>query len=251
MGSFIHVLALRWSEGLLAETGVSWHQALWGRSQCAQCGHVLKPWHLIPLLSFVMLRGRCAFCGTPIAWREGLVEWVLAAAWLALWWRLGPEPSTALWLAWASVLLLLALIDLDTFLLPDGLTLGLMALGLLVSALGAIAVSPLQSLAGAVLGYGLLASVAWVYRHWRGREGLGLGDAKLLAAMGAWLGPWILPMLLWMAALMGLMWGLIWRWRGHAREDGAFPFGPSLALAGLLTALWPNAWEMMAAWLLV
>lgn len=249
VGSFIHVLALRWSEALLhpeQSQGEAMRKALWGRSRCDHCGQVLKPWQLLPLLGVLLLKGRCGFCGGRIALRDSLAEWLLGAAWLALWWRHGADPVSALWLAWASTLLLLALIDLDTYLLPDVLTLGLMAMGVLASVLGLVALRPLASFAGAALGYAMLAGVAWAYRKWRGREGLGLGDAKLLAALGAWLGPWSLPLVLWLAALLGLVWGLLWRWRGHAREDGAFPFGPALAMAGFIVALWPRAWEWLA-----
>lgn len=257
VGSFVHVLALRWSEVLNDEPGAQLQRAFTGRSACPSCGHTLKAWHLVPVLSFVGLRGRCAHCKAPIAWRDTLAEGVLAVVWVLVLWRFGPSPEALAWLLCASLLLLLSLIDIDTYVLPDTLTLGLLALGLAASAMGWTGLPVWLSALGAMCGYGLLAGVAWAYRRWRGKEGMGMGDAKLLAALGAWLGPLSLPAMLWLSALLGLVWGLAWRvvvrrrvaqpGEGDAPPvEGAFPFGPALAMAALVVALTPaGVW----AWL--
>ena len=262
VGSFLHVLALRWSEVLNQVPQAGLIQALSGRSACPSCHRTLKAWHMVPVVSFALLRGRCAHCKAPIAWRDTLTECVLAGVWVAVLWRFGPGPEAAAWMLCAAVLLLMSLIDIDTYLLPDVLTLGLVVLGLLASACGWTGIALSLSAVGALCGYGLLALVAWAYRRWRGKEGMGMGDAKLLAAVGAWLGPWSLPAVLWLSALLGLVWGLAWRVSARRSQpgpadplhqppepdqppEGAFPFGPSLAMAAMgvaLTPAWVWAW---------
>ncbi len=240
VGSFVGVLAPTWSAQLLGQPGHTWAAGLWRRSACPHCQQVLRPWHLVPLLSYVGLRGRCAHCAAPIPRRDLAVEVLFALAWASMLWRWGWGWPALAWSLWLSVLLLMAWIDGETYWLPDVLTLGLMAVGLVAATGWGWPVPGLASWAGAALGYGLLWVVAWSYRRWRGREGLGMGDAKLLGALGAWLGPWALPSLLWLAAVLGLVWGLAWRWSGKSRADGAFPFGPALVLAGWALVLWPQ-----------
>ena len=195
---------------------------------------------MVPLLSLLLQRGRCRACGARLSWFYPAVEVAALAVALMAWWRLpGPEVG---WL-WAScvlgwALLALAWIDARHFRLPDALTLPLIPAGLLATqALAPAAV--LDHAVAALAGYASFALVAAGYRRWRGRAGLGAGDAKLLASCGAWLGLEALPMLVLLAALLGLAMALALAWRqGRLRGDMAVPFGPALALACWLLWLW-------------
>ena len=221
VGSFVGTVVTREPSG--------WRGLLLGRSCCAICGARLGARDLVPLWSWLARRGRCRHCGAPIGAFYPLVE--LAAAVLGGT-SLGLlDPPTA-WLAallgwW---LLALALIDLRSWLLPDVLTLPLIAAGLAAAAAGLLPDATLTEAGlGAGAGYLALAAVGWVYRRWRDRDGLGLGDAKLLAAAGAWLGIERLPWVLLVAALLGL--GLALTRPQPVRAETPVPFGPPLALA--------------------
>jgi len=154
------------------------------RSRCPSCGHAIA-WHEnVPILSYVLLRGRCSSCRAPISMRYPLVEIVTALLFAFAGWRFGAQPSTLLWCGFAAVLVALAGIDWDTTLLPDSLTLPLLWVGLLASAAGWTI--PLGSAVwGAALGYLSLWSVYWLFKKTTGKEGMGFGDFKLLAAVGA------------------------------------------------------------------
>ncbi len=234
IGSFAGVLIRRLPRGA---------PVAMARSECEACGHRLSPVELVPLLSYLALRGRCRACGAAIPAFHPAVEaaalLVAASAVLARALPHGPgAASTAVdpaWL-WADcalgwTLLALAWIDAGHFLLPDVLTLPLLLAGL--AACGWLEPWALRDHAlGAALGYGLLRAVALGYRALRGREGMGAGDAKLLAACGAWLGWAALPDLLLLAALGGLGAAAAMRLRGRAVErTTALPFGPFLAAA--------------------
>ncbi len=206
------------------------------RSRCPACGHVLR-WHEnIPVLSWLWLKGRCSACAARIGARYPLVELATAAVFAAVAWRFGAQPATLAWCAFAAVVLALALIDWDTTLLPDALTLPLLWGGLIVAALGWTV--PLASaLWGAVAGYLALWSVSQVFRLATGKEGMGHGDFKLLAALGAWLGwPMLLPIIL-AASAIGAVVGLVMKASGQLREGRYVPFGPFLAGAGLAVTL--------------
>ncbi len=219
-------------------------------SRCPSCGHRIRFYENIPLLSWLVLRGRCSACKTPISVRYPLVELATALLFGALAWRLGPQASTLLWCGVGAVLLALALIDWDTTVLPDALTLPLLWAGLLAAALGWLPGLPLlQSLWGAVAGYMSLFLVYWFFKLATGKEGMGFGDFKLLAALGAWLG-WqaILPIVL-MASVLGAVVGLLMKAGGSLRQGRFVPFGPFLAgggvvvmLAGLETVLGWMGW---------
>ncbi len=206
------------------------------RSRCEACGHAIAPWDMIPLLSHALLRGRCRACRAPIAAMHWQIE--LAALAVAAWASLA-DPGRV-WadcvLGWA--LLTLAWIDVNSFRLPDILTLPLLAAGLLLTAW----LEPEDALdhaLAAMAGYGLFWAVALFYRKWRGRDGLGQGDAKLLAALGGWVGLEGLPGVLLGAALAGLGAAALLRWRGGTvTAQTALPFGPCLALAGWLVRLY-------------
>lgn len=201
----------------------------WGRSRCPACGTTLRPADLIPFWSWLRTGGRCRHCGAGLSAWYPLVELAaVAIGVLSLWLLPVPDAWVAALLGWW--LLALALIDLRTWRLPDALTLPLLVAGLGAAALHQPPETPLiGALAGAAAGYGVLAGLGYVYRRLRGRDGLGLGDAKLLAAAGAWLGLASLPWVVLAAALLGLLLALAQR--RPLQAETAVPFGPALALA--------------------
>ena len=206
------------------------------RSRCPSCAAAIA-WHQnIPVLSYALLRGRCAACRTRIAARYPLIEIGTGILFAAVGWRFGATPTSLLWCGFAAALVALAAIDWDTTLLPDNLTLPLLWAGLVSSLLGwTIPLS--DSLWGAVVGYLSLWSVYWLFKLTTGKEGMGFGDFKLLAALGAWLGlKMILPILL-AASMIGAVVGLVMKFGGSLREGRYVPFGPFLAGAGLAVML--------------
>jgi leader peptidase (prepilin peptidase)/N-methyltransferase len=206
------------------------------RSRCPACGHKLR-WHEnIPVLSWLFLKARCSACTAPISARYPLVEIATALLFGAIAWRFGAQPATLAWCAFAAVLLALALIDWDTTLLPDSLTLPLLWGGLVAAALGWTV--PLASAVwGAVAGYLSLWTVYQLFKLVTGKEGMGHGDFKLLATLGAWLGwPMLLPIIL-TASVIGAAVGIAMKLGGHLREGRYVPFGPFLAGAGLAVML--------------
>ena len=226
IGSFVGVLIRRLPEG---------RSPFWSRSKCETCERKLSPMDLMPVASYLALRGRCRSCGSPIARFDVVVE-LLGVA-VALWAALVDRDPVWLWstciLGWA--LLAMAWIDSEHFRLPDILTLPLMAFGIVFQS----AVPPgrlSESLIGALAGYAGFRVIAIVYRTMRGRDGLGAGDAKLLAAAGAWVGWSGLPEVVLLAALLAILAVVAMRAR-DSNLDGAeaIPFGPFLA-----ASLWLN-----------
>ncbi len=216
---------------------------LWGRSACEHCGHVLRPWEMVPLLSYAVQRGRCTRCGGRIApahLAAELAATAIAAVPVALGFE-GVDLALACALGW--VLLTLAWLDWDHFWLPDTLTLPLLLAGL--AAAWWLAPWDITDRAlGAIAGYAGLQALNRAYRALRHRDGLGAGDAKLLAATGAWLGWQALPGVLLAAALIGLGIAGVQRLRGTALTAAtALPFGPALAAAFwalFLVQNWPD-----------
>jgi leader peptidase (prepilin peptidase)/N-methyltransferase len=206
------------------------------RSRCPACGHELR-WHEnIPVLSWLFLKGRCSACRAPISVRYPLVEIASALLFGGIAWRFGAQPATLAWCAFGAVLLALALIDWDTTLLPDSLTLPLLWGGLVAAAVG-WTVPLASSVWGAVAGYLSLWSVYQLFKLATGKEGMGHGDFKLLAALGAWLGwPMLLPIIL-AASVIGAAVGIVMKLSGQLREGRYVPFGPFLAGAGLAVML--------------
>ncbi len=205
-------------------------------SRCPACGHVLR-WHEnIPLLGWLRLKGRCSACGTRISSRYPLIELLTAAAFVAVGWRMGPTLQALVWCAVVATLIALAMIDWDTTVLPDALTLPLLWGGLVAAALGFGAGLP-DALWGAVVGYLSLWSIYWLFKLTTGKEGMGYGDFKLLAALGAWLG-WqaILPIVLF-ASVLGAVIGIAMKFGNTLREGRYVPFGPFLAGGGLMVML--------------
>ncbi len=206
------------------------------RSRCPACGHMIS-WHQnIPLLSYVMLRGRCAACKTRISPRYPFVELLTAALFAAMGWRFGAQPTALLWCFVVAMLIALSGIDWDTTLLPDNLTYPLLWAGLLASVLGWTIPVP-QAIWGAIVGYLSLWSVYWLFKLTTGKEGMGYGDFKLLAALGAWLG-WqmVLPVVLG-ASVIGAMVGIAMKMSSTLREGRYVPFGPFLAGGGIAVML--------------
>lgn len=206
------------------------------RSRCPHCGHMIRWYENVPVISYLLLRGRCSACKAPISVRYPLVEITTSGLFFFSVWQWGATATGAIWCAFAATLLALALIDWDTTLLPDDLTLPLLWLGLVASALQWTPVGLHTSLWGAVAGYLSLWSVYWLFKLVTGKEGMGYGDFKLFAALGAWFG-WqaLIPMIL-LASIIGAIVGIAMKFSTGLREGGYVPFGPFLAGAGL-TAL--------------
>ena len=231
------ILEAEWQRHWAGDDATPGHSLVPGlatpRSHCPRCRESI-PWHgLIPVAGFVLLGGRCASCRTPIPVRYPLIEILCTAATAICAWRFGPgwPAAGAFALTWALVAL--AFIDLECRLLPDAITLPMLWAGIGFNLAGAFFTTLPESVLGAMLGYGLLWLVQRTYRLVRGREGLGSGDLKLTAMLGAWLGWTALPGVVFLASLGGVAAGLAKR--------GPFAFGPWLALAGWLALLYPDA----------
>ena len=208
----------------------------WPASHCPACQNPLKAWHNIPLVSYILLRGQCAFCSIKISPRYPLVELLTGALGLLVAWQLGPGIAALLALVWVYALVALTFIDLEHKLLPDSLTLPLMWLGLVANSLGFFT-SLHAALWGAVAGYLSLWLIYWGFRLVTGRHGMGYGDFKLLAALGAWLGWQALPIIVMVSAVAGIVVALALRLRA-TQTDPQMPFGPFLSAGGLVYLLW-------------
>jgi leader peptidase (prepilin peptidase)/N-methyltransferase len=208
-------------------------------SRCPSCGHVIRWYENVPVLSWLALRAKCSACGTPISVRYPLIEATTGVLFALVAWRFGPAwPTTLLCCAFVAVLVALSAIDWDTTVLPDAMTMPLLWAGLLVAALGWMPELTLQdAVMGAMVGYLSLWSVYWLFKLATGKEGMGYGDFKLLAALGAWLG-WqaILPVVLF-ASAVGAVVGIAMKFSGSLREGRFVPFGPFLAGGGLIVML--------------
>ena len=206
-------------------------------SHCPACGAPVRPWQNVPLLSFVLLRGRCRACGAAISLRYPLVEALCAAMFAFLAWQLGWGWPLAGALLLSAGLLALAFIDLDEQLLPDSITLPLLWAGLLFNMHAGLV--PLSSaVLGAACGYLTLWLVSNGYKLLMGRPGMGGGDLKLLAALGAWLGWGMLPLIVLLSSLVGAVCGLAMRYASRIGPGQEIPFGPYLAAAGWIALAW-------------
>jgi leader peptidase (prepilin peptidase) / N-methyltransferase len=204
-------------------------------SRCGTCGHKIRWYENIPVLSYLVLRGRCAACKTSISPRYPLVELITGALFALCAYRFGLTPTGALWAAFAALLVCQFLIDFDTQFLPDSLNYPLLWLGLIGAAMGWTGVALSSALWGAVFGYLSLWLVYHGYRLATGKEGMGYGDFKLLAALGAWLGADYLIAIVLVSSLVGAVIGLALRVVGKlAHKDIPIAFGPFLAGAGLV-----------------
>ena len=207
------------------------------RSRCPSCGTPITAMQNIPLASWIALGGKCAACKAPISVRYPLVELLtgLASAYLA--WRFGWGPALAAGLVFTWALIAASAIDIDTQLLPDRITLPLLWLGLLVNTFG-VFVDLRSAVLGAVGGYMLLWCVYWGFKLLAGKEGMGFGDFKLLAALGAWTGWQTLPLILLVSAGAGAAIGVVLIWLSGKGRDTRIPFGPYLAAGGMVALLW-------------
>lgn len=203
------------------------------RSRCPACGHRIAWWENLPVLSWLLLRGKCSACGSPISWRYPAVEAATALLTAAVVWRWGLGWDTALWIALLWALIALALIDADTTLLPDDLTLPLLWLGLL----GQAVLHPDRlgsAVWGAAIGYVSLWAIYWAFKLLTAKEGMGYGDFKLFAALGAWFGAAALLPIILIASIVGAVIGVALQLARRHPRGRPIPFGPFLALAGLI-----------------
>ncbi|ODU36527.1 MAG: prepilin peptidase [Lysobacterales bacterium 69-70] len=206
-------------------------------SHCPQCKHALSPLDNVPLLSWLVLRGRCRYCRAPISTQYPLVELLTAVACLVVVWKFGPTWHAAAGIALSCLLIALSGIDFRTQLLPDNLTLPLLWLGLLLS-LQPLFVGPVDAILGAAIGYLSLWTVYWAFKLTTGKEGMGHGDFKLLGALGAWMGPKSLLPIILLSSLVGAILGsIILATRGKDRST-PIPFGPFIAVAGWVQFIW-------------
>ena len=207
------------------------------RSRCPQCQHQITALENIPIISYILLKGKCAECGNSISARYPLVELFtgLISGFVAYRFGFNWELLAVLIFSWT--LIASSFIDIDKTLLPDSMTLPLMWLGLLLS-LGNVFVTPSDALLGAAFGYLSLWSVYHLFKLVTGKEGMGYGDFKLLAAIGAWVGWQQLPLVILLSALVGTVIGLTMMIVKRRGKDTPIPFGPYLAAAGWIALLW-------------
>ena len=209
-------------------------------SRCPHCGHSIRPWENIPVVSFLLLRGKCSACGTKISLRYPIEETLSGLLALAAIWQFGPtlQGGAALLLSWS--LLSLALIDFDTQLLPDVITLPILWLGLLLS-IGSLYTDPVSAIVGAAAGYLSLWSIYHLFKLLTGKEGMGYGDFKLLALLGAWMGWQHLPQIIILSTLVGAVAGVLLMIFVRHGRDVPIPFGPYLAAAGWISLMWGDS----------
>ena len=208
-------------------------------STCPNCGHRIRAWENIPVISWLMLRGKCAKCSAAISIRYPLVELgtALLSVWVASFFGFGVASLVAVVVTW--MLITMTFIDIDKMLLPDELTLPLLWLGLIIS-LREVFVTPADAIIGAAAGYLSLWSVYWGFKLLTGKEGMGYGDFKLLAALGAFTGWQGLPTIVILSSLVGAVVGITLILLKKNESSQAIPFGPYLALAGWITLMYGN-----------
>ncbi|WP_438866416.1 prepilin peptidase [Pseudomonas sp. L1(2025)] len=251
VGSFLNVLVWRlpkmlmreWRAqaqeilGLPADPVSPAYNLMLPNSCCPHCSQPIRPWENIPVLSYLLLKARCAHCREPISARYPFTELACALLSATVAWHFGFgwQAGAVMLLSWG--LLAMSLIDVDHQLLPDVLVLPLLWLGLILNSGDLLATLP-DALWGAVIGYVCLWSVFWVFKVVTGKDGIGYGDFKLLALLGAWGGWQILPMTLLIASLLGVFAGLVLMRLRKSQASVPMPFGPCLAIAGWIALLW-------------
>ena len=208
------------------------------RSSCPSCGHRITAFENIPLLSYAWLGGKCSACGARIGIRYPAIEALVGLLSIVVAITLGPAWRTVFALVFVYFLIALTFIDADTQLLPDRLTLPLLWIGLLVNCFGLGFASLSSAVLGVAAGYLSLWLVYWLFKLATGKEGMGYGDFKLLAAIGAWLGWEMLPLVILLAAVAGALIGIALMIAARRGKDIPLPFGPYLAIAGLVALMY-------------
>lgn len=252
VGSFLNVLILRLPQQLYAQ----WKEQseeflklpqtaqdgpietiLWPPSKCSGCGYAIKPWQNIPLLSYLRLRGRCANCSTSISLQYPLVELLTGIMIAVTAYYYSGQIGVLYAIFFTLMLIALAGIDVREKLLPDQMTLPLLWVGLIAN-LNGFFVPLSDAVLGAIAGYLALWSVYWLFKLMTGKEGIGYGDFKLLAALGAWLGWQMLPLVILLSSIVGALMGIFMIIVGGKDRNLQIPFGPFLAAAGWIALIW-------------
>ena len=260
VGSFLNVviyrlpkmMELNWSEECRIYLGLKPHTELEKLnlylpfSHCPRCKNVIRPWHNIPLISYVWLRGKCAYCNSAISIRYPLVEALTCIMSIYVVWRFGFSWTTAASLAFTWIIICLTFIDIDYHLLPDELTLLLLWVGLLSNVFN-LFTSPQYAIIGAIAGYIIFYLTKNIFEWATQKNGMGQGDVKFLAALGACLGWQMLPLIILLASLSGIFFALIHMIVKHEFKSVPLPFGPYLAVAGWVCLIWGN--EIMRIYL--
>lgn len=215
-------------------------------STCPSCQHKIRAWENIPVLSWLWLKGKCSQCATPISIRYPLVELTTAILSLIVAWHFGFSAQAIAGVIMTWCLVAMTFIDLDKMLLPDQITLPLLWLGLLLS-IDSIYVTPVDAIIGAAAGYLSLWSVYWAFKLATGKEGMGHGDFKLLAALGAWIGWQHLAIVILLSSVVGAVIGITYLSLTKKDQQQPIPFGPYLAIAGWLTFLYGD-WIAARYW---
>lgn len=252
VGSFLNVLIYRlprmiqhaWSQECRHYLGLKSQKTDMDRlnlylplSHCIECKKGLKPWHNIPIMSYLILRGKCAFCHAKISVRYPLVELLCCIASVYVAWRFGVSWQTVAALLFTWILIGLTFIDLDHHLLPDQLTLLLLWLGLLAS-IYSLFTNCHDAIIGAIAGYLVFAITQGLFKLVTGKIGMGQGDYKFLAALGAYLGWQQLPLIVLLASFIGMIFGLTHMVIKRQYKSLPLPFGPYLAVAGWISLMW-------------
>jgi len=255
IGSFLNVVIHRlpimmqkeWDNELTGEIEGETYNLMTPASQCPNCQHVIRWYENIPLISyFLLLRAKCSNCKTGIPIRYPLVELLSALISIPIVYSFGFNSLTFYVLVFSWILIALTFIDLDHFLLPDKLTLPLLWMGLLLNTQNTFT-SIESAVYGAAAGYSSLWIIYWAFKLTTGKEGMGYGDFKLLAALGAWMGITALPIIILLSSISAVMLAIIFAALKIQQLDKPIPFGPYLTIAGFISLLWGS--ELTAAYL--
>ena len=265
VGSFLNVVIYRVPEGLNRSWKLQAKQMLdlpldqgegerfnilMPPSHCPSCKAAIKPWQNIPILSYVLLKGQCKHCQTAISLRYPLVELLTGLVFAVCAWKFGATWTALATMVFSAYLIAMIFIDADTQLLPDQLTLPLMWGGIVFHLAAYLLQADwgittlVDSLLGAIVGYMSLWSIFQLFKLVTGKEGMGYGDFKLLAALGAWLGISVLPIIIIMSALVGLVFALIMK----VAKNQPMPFGPYLAISGWIVLIFSQPIGQFIQW---
>jgi len=250
IGSFVNVIVFRLPKGMPAEGHNGKWPILGGRSKCPSCGYIIRWYENIPVFSFLWLKGRCSSCLDFISPRYPLIEILVGTLAVLIVWYFGTTWETLALFAFCCLLLALTLIDLDNFLLPDALTLPAIWIGLFINAFEILRPAR-EAILGAVCGWVCFAGINTAYKFISGRDGIGRGDWKLAAAIGAWLGYTDLLSALFIAFLTGAIVGTAILMGNRGDRRTLIPFGPFLAIGGIIVVFFgPNLLNWYLGWLI-